>query len=89
MTPFPTTENPPPAGARERAMADEALRPDEQAPLGAEPSYDDLLDVAVQYTFPASDPIAVDQCCTGHPEREEGAPKGPGTTPGHGNFIEL
>jgi hypothetical protein len=36
----------------------------EQAPLGPAPSYDDILDVAVEYTFPASDPIAVDSCCT-------------------------
>jgi hypothetical protein len=87
MTPFPTTENPPPRDARERGLFDGSLRPDEQGPLGDKPSYDDVLDVAVQYTFPASDPIAVD--CHGHPEREEGAAKGPGTTPGRGNFIEL
>jgi hypothetical protein len=35
----------------------------EQPPLGEHPSYDDVLDVAVQYTFPCSDPIAVDSCC--------------------------
>ncbi|OYU73419.1 MAG: hypothetical protein CFE45_37360 [Burkholderiales bacterium PBB5] len=35
----------------------------EQAPLGPSPSYDDVLDTAVEYTFPASDPIAVDSCC--------------------------
>jgi hypothetical protein len=29
------------------------------APLGAHPSSDEALDVAVQYTFPASDPMAV------------------------------
>jgi len=43
----------------------------------------------VQYTFPASDPIAVADCCSHHPEREEGHAKGPGATPGHGSFIEL
>ena len=35
----------------------------EQAPLGPSPSYDDVLDTAVEYTFPASDPIAVETCC--------------------------
>jgi hypothetical protein len=35
----------------------------EQAPLGEHPSYDDVLDMAVQYTFPCSDPISVDSCC--------------------------
>ena len=90
MTPFPTSHNPPPADARERRLAEEEfLRRDEQAPLGAAPSYDEMLDVAVQYTFPASDPIAVDGGGRHRPEREEGAPKGPGTTPGHGSFIEL
>jgi hypothetical protein len=65
-----------------------------QAPLGPEPSYDDVLDVAVQYTFPCSDPIAVQECCGGaiarrEAEREEGAPKGPGQTSGHGEALEL
>lgn len=32
----------------------------EQAPLGAAPSYDELLDTAVDYTFPCSDPIAAE-----------------------------
>lgn len=78
MSPFPTSANPPPRpdGAAER-----------QEPLGPEPSYDDVLDVAVQYTFPASDPIAV-QPSGAHPEREEGHAKGPGATPGHGSFID-
>jgi len=91
MTPFPTSDSPPQARTREHRVAEEqqSLRPDEQAPLGAEPSYDDVLDVAVQYTFPASDPIAVDECVKRHPEREEGHAKGPGATAGHGNFIEL
>ena len=78
MSPFPTTANPPTREAAER-----------QEPLGSEPSYDDVLDVAVQYTFPASDPIAVADCCSHHPEREEGHAKGPGATPGHGNAIDL
>lgn len=36
----------------------------EQEPLGPHPTYEHALDVAVEYTFPASDPIAVDSCCT-------------------------
>ena len=78
MTPFPTSANPP-----------EARPADQQAPLGSEPSYDDVLDVAVQYTFPCSDPISVDACCAHHPEREEGHTKGPGRTPGHGGSQEF
>ena len=35
----------------------------EQAPLGARPSYDEMLDAAVDYTFPCSDPIAAGGCC--------------------------
>lgn len=79
MSPFPTSTNPP-------TRLEGAER---QEPLGPEPSYDDVLDVAVQYTFPASDPIAVADCCSHHPDREEGHAKGPGATPGHGSFIDL
>ncbi len=32
-------------------------------PLGSHPSYDDLLDVALECTFPASDPLAANGCC--------------------------
>jgi hypothetical protein len=78
MTPFPTSANPP-----------TVPREEQQEPLGSQPSYDDVLDVAVQYTFPASDPIAVQECCNRHPERDEGHSKGPGATPGHGSFIDL
>ena len=81
MTPFPTSANPP--APRER---------NEQLPLGPHPSYDDVLDVAVQYTFPASDPIAVDACCAdvdARMEREEGQSQGPGMTPGHGEAVNL
>lgn len=63
---------------------------DEQAPLGEHPSYDDVLDVAVQYTFPCSDPIAVDACCAdaaARQEREEGRSRGPGMGPGHGEAL--
>lgn len=34
----------------------------EQGPLGVEPSYDDLIGTAIDYTFPCSDPIAAG-CC--------------------------
>lgn len=44
--------------------ADRAPERNGQEPLGPQPSYDDALDVAVEYTFAASDPIAVDSCCT-------------------------
>jgi hypothetical protein len=74
MSYFPTSESPP---ARREEV--------EQEPLGAHPSYDEILDVAVQYTFPCSDPIACDTCCAGaerRREREAGAPFGPG--PGTG-----
>ena len=74
MHPFPTSETGPKA------------QPEDQAPLGPEPSYDEVLDVAVQYTFPCSDPIAVDGGQR-HPEREEGQPKGPGRTAGHGENV--
>ncbi|HEY0822499.1 MAG TPA: hypothetical protein VGD76_01835 [Ramlibacter sp.] len=79
---FPTAEDPPAPRAREA-----------QEPLGPDPSYDDILDVAVQYTFPCSDPIAVAESrgVDGrlHPDREEGRPKGPGMTPGHGEPVTL
>jgi hypothetical protein len=47
--------------------------PEEQAPLGSEPSYDEVLDLAVEYSFPCSDPIAVHSCCTGIAGRKTGA----------------
>jgi hypothetical protein len=39
------------------------IEKNEQAPLGPEPTYDQVLDTAVEYTFPCSDPIAVETCC--------------------------
>lgn len=45
---FPTTES----GPKPRPERNE------QWPLGPHPSSDDLLDLAVECTFPASDPIA-------------------------------
>ena len=46
----------------------------EQEPLGPSPSYDDVLDVAVEYTFPASDPVAVQSSCNDIAAREAGQP---------------
>lgn len=45
-------------------MHDKQQTLDEQAPLGAHPSYDDMVDAAVEYTFPCSDPISIDTCCS-------------------------
>jgi hypothetical protein len=36
-----------------------------QPPLGPAPDYDAVLDLAVEYSFPCSDPIAVASCCHG------------------------
>lgn len=47
------------------ASPDPARERNEQEPLGPRPSHDHALDVAVQYTVPASDPIAVDSYRTG------------------------
>jgi hypothetical protein len=44
----------------------------EQEPLGPSPTYDDVLDVAVEYTFPASDPVAVQSTCKDVAARERG-----------------
>jgi hypothetical protein len=44
--------------------ADKAVKDNaEQAPLGGHPTYDEVLDTAVDYTFPCSDPIAAGACC--------------------------
>ena len=45
-------------GASRVVLAPE-LGPEAQEPLGPEPTYDDALDVAVEYSFPCSDPIAI------------------------------
>jgi hypothetical protein len=78
MSYFPTTESHPDVQERNA-----------QAPLGEHPSYDDLLDVAVQYTFPCSDPIAVQSDASARQQREEGQARGPGTGPGHGEQVPL
>jgi hypothetical protein len=43
-----------------------------QEPLGPAPSYDDALDVAVEYTFPASDPVSVQSICKDAAAKERG-----------------
>ena len=44
--------------------------PDRQEPLGSNPDYQRVLDVAGEYSFPCSDPIAVDGCCAGIVKRD-------------------
>jgi len=51
--------------------ADRQAGQQEQAPLGSNPSYDDMLDTAVDYTFPCSDPIAAGGCCAKPSPREK------------------
>jgi hypothetical protein len=55
------------------SAADEPLPADAQAPLGPQPDYDAVLDLAVEYSFPCSDPIAVDACCGGIAKRNAAA----------------
>ena len=57
-------------------QASEAREDNAQAPLGPEPSYDDVLDTAVEYTFPCSDPIAVQECCGAAGDRTSAVPGG-------------
>jgi hypothetical protein len=65
--PFPTSSRP--GVVKER---------NEQAPLGEHPTYDEVLDVAVQYTFPCSDPIAVESCCSDLEKQREHSRDEPG-----------
>jgi hypothetical protein len=54
----------PPTPAHRQFVHDITARErNEQEPLGSAPTYDEVLDVAVEYTFPASDPVAVQGCC--------------------------
>lgn len=50
--------------------APDASHGESPAPLGTRPAYDDALDAAVEYTFPASDPIACVQSCCSAQDRE-------------------
>ncbi|TFZ05855.1 hypothetical protein EZ313_04155 [Ramlibacter henchirensis] len=61
-----------PTPAHEKFVQNCTRERNEQAPLGPEPSYDDVLDVGVEYTFPASDPVSVDSSA-GHAEKREAA----------------
>lgn len=51
---FPTSRS----GPKPAATRHPRKERNEQWPLGPHPSSEDVLDVAVEYTFPASDPIA-------------------------------
>jgi hypothetical protein len=44
------------------------------APLGEYPSAEEILDVAVEYTFPASDPTAVGAVCNAAREEAKQSP---------------
>jgi hypothetical protein len=64
----------PEASARHEAFVRNVapVERNEQEPLGSSPSYDEVLDVAVEYTFPASDPVAVQSACNDVAARERG-----------------
>jgi hypothetical protein len=53
---------------------------DAPAPLGEAPSYDQILDVALEFTFPGSDPIAVQTACE-DAERDGRTEDAPGRMP--------
>ncbi len=59
-----------PSAKHEQFVRNTAPERNEQAPLGPQPTYDDVLDVAVDYTFPASDPLAVDTAAKDAQERD-------------------
>ena len=63
MTPQPTP-------AHRDFVRNTAPERNDQPPLGPEPSYDQVLDVAVEYTFPASDPVSVDSACQSIADRD-------------------
>jgi hypothetical protein len=56
------------------------------APLGPHPSSEKVLDVAVQYTFPASDPTAVGASVHAAEEEGEPAPVRPAAPIQRGDF---
>ncbi|HYD77241.1 hypothetical protein [Ramlibacter sp.] len=62
--------SPQPTPAHERFAKGVAPERNEQAPLGPQPSYDEVLDTAVEYTFPASDPVSVDSACNAIADRD-------------------
>lgn len=62
----------------------------EQAPLGSSPSYDDVVDVGSQYSFPCSDPPAIEEACKAAEGRiGDHRRRGPGSTAGHGEPVTL
>lgn len=60
----PPDNHAPPGRARSQGKRSRPATPTDPR----EPDYDALLDLALQYTFPASDPIAVD-CCRERQQR--------------------
>lgn len=62
---------PKPSAKHEAFVRQAVPERNEQAPLGPHPSYDEVLDTAVEYTFPASDPVAVDSSAKDAQAREE------------------
>ncbi|TFY97618.1 hypothetical protein [Ramlibacter humi] len=62
---------PEPSDRHRKFVRNAAPERNEQAPLGPHPSYDEVLDVGVEYTFPASDPVAVQSSAKDAAEREE------------------
>ena len=61
--------SPEPTPAHQEFLRNTAPERNEQAPLGSTPSYDEVLDVSVEYTFPASDPPSVQGACQDIAER--------------------
>jgi hypothetical protein len=53
----------PPRDPETEAATLPATPGDSPAPLGDAPSYDAILDAALQLTFPGSDPISVEDAC--------------------------
>lgn len=69
---------PKPSARHEEFVRNAVPERNEQEPLGSRPTYDQVLDLAVEYTFPASDPLAVDNSCGDarerHPDGDDGRP---------------
>jgi hypothetical protein len=74
-----------PTPAHQQFVQNTTRERNEQAPLGPEPSYDDVLDVAVEYTFPASDPVSIDSSARDARKRESASGSG-GAAPGEGEL---
>lgn len=48
-----------------------AKKPAEQPPLGGHPASEKVLDTAIEYTFPASDPLSIQESYDRACRREE------------------